>query len=68
MSLLNSQMCIRYNVCLLTYIQDVDHQQQRAQSRPLRAQEEWMLICQRTADLQPDSSSQEDFDWTTWRR
>ena len=23
-----------------------------------------MLICQRTADLQPDSSSQEDFNWT----
>jgi len=23
-----------------------------------------MLICQRSGDLQPDSSSQEDFDWT----
>ena len=23
-----------------------------------------MLICQQTADLQPDNSSQEDFDWT----
>ncbi len=29
-------------------------------SRPQRAQEEWMLICQRTANLQPDSSSQDD--------
>ena len=23
-----------------------------------------MLICERTGDQQPDSSSQEDFDWT----
>ena len=23
-----------------------------------------MLICQRSGDFQPDSSSQEDFDWT----
>ena len=23
-----------------------------------------MLICQHSGDLQPDSSSQEDFDWT----
>ena len=26
--------------------------------------EEWMLICQRNADLQPNTDSQEDFDWT----
>ena len=29
-----------------------------------RAIEEWMLICQRNSDLQPNSSSQQDFDWS----
>ena len=27
-------------------------------------EEQWMLICQRTAGLQPNTSSQEDLDWT----
>ena len=26
--------------------------------------EEWMLICQCNADLQPNTHPQEDFDWT----
>ena len=39
-------------------------EEDHSQTRPQRAQEEWMLICQRTANLQPGSSSQEDFDWT----
>ena len=29
-----------------------------------RPVEEWMLVCQRNADLQPDMTSQQDFDWT----
>ena len=41
--------------------QDEQHEQQQHQQR---AQDEWILICQRVADLQPDTSSQEDFNWT----
>ena len=32
--------------------------------QPSRAMEEWMLVCQRHSDLQPDISSQQDFDWS----
>ena len=28
------------------------------------AVEEWMLICQRNSDLQPDLTSQQEFDWS----
>ena len=31
---------------------------------PVRANEEWMLICRHNADLQPNIDSQQDFDWT----
>jgi ATP-dependent DNA helicase PIF1 len=38
--------------------------EQPTHSRPQRAHEEWMLICQRAVDIQPDTSSEEDFDLT----
>lgn len=41
--------------------EQMDQQQRQA---PSRAMEEWMLICQRNADLQPNTDSQEDFDGT----
>ena len=31
---------------------------------PTRAVEEWMLVCQRNADLQPNIESEQDVDWT----
>lgn len=31
---------------------------------PYRAVEEWMLICQLSANLQPTTDTQEDLDWT----
>ena len=42
--------------------QEQTDQQQR--QTPPRAMEEWMLICQCNADLQPNTHPQEDFDWT----
>ena len=48
----------------LVHLQDADNQEQQHHQRPQRAQDEWMLICQRVTDLQPDASSQEDFNWT----
>ena len=41
--------------------EQTDQQQRQASSR---AMEEWMLICQHNADLQPNTDSQEEFDWT----
>lgn len=46
------------------FLQDDDHQQQATHTRPQRLKEEWMLICQMAADLQPDISTHEEFDWT----
>lgn len=43
--------------------EEVDNEQLTRQQSP-QAQEEWMLICQGSGVLQPDSSTQEDFDWT----
>lgn len=40
-----------------------DHEEQ-LRSTPNRAIDEWMLVCQRYSDLQPDMSSQQDFDWS----
>ena len=37
---------------------------QQHNQHPPRAVEEWMLICQRNAQLQPRTDSQEDVDWT----
>ena len=31
---------------------------------PTRAVEEWMLVCQRNADLQPNIESEQEMDWT----
>ena len=31
---------------------------------PTRAVEEWMLVCQRNADLQPNIESEQEVDWT----
>lgn len=41
-----------------------DEQQYEQQQHQRRAQDEGMLICQRAADLQPDTSSKEDLNWT----
>jgi ATP-dependent DNA helicase PIF1 len=38
--------------------------EQNQDLRPNRAVEEWMLVCQRHSDLQPDISSQQDFNWS----
>ena len=38
--------------------------QEQQRSHPSRAVEEWMLVCQRNADLQPDITSQQEVDWT----
>ena len=35
-----------------------------SQQHTKQAVEEWMLVCQRNTDLQPDITSQQDFDWT----
>lgn len=45
------------------HLQDEEENEQPTISQPRRAQEEWMLICERYGDIQPDSSSLEDFDW-----
>ncbi len=37
--------------------------QDQNEEHPTRAVEEWMLVCQRNADLEPNSDSQEDVDW-----
>ena len=46
----------------LLYMQD-DHEEHRNLASN-RAVEEWMLICQRNSDLQPNRCSQQDFDWS----
>ena len=38
--------------------------QEQQHSQPTRAVEEWMLVCQRNADLQLDINSQQEVDWT----
>ncbi len=47
------------------HLQDPEENQEPTRSHPTRALEEWMLVCQRDCDQQPDTSSQDDFDWTT---
>ena len=42
-----------------------DDQEEQLRSMPNRAIDEWMLVCQRYSDLEPDMSSQQDFDWST---
>ncbi len=39
-------------------------QEEHQNAPPTRAVEEWMLVCQRNTDRQPDTSSQQDFDWS----
>ena len=55
---------ITCTVCIDSISCTQDEQQHEQQQHQRRAQDEWMLICQRAADLQPDTSSQEDFNWT----
>ena len=43
------------------FLQEPDEQESSSQSR---ATENWMLVCQRNTDLQPDMRSQEDVNWT----
>ena len=47
---------------VLPLIQEQDNDQHT--SPPSRPVEEWMLICQRNTDLQPNTDSQQDIDWT----
>uniref|UniRef100_A0A1X7VMY3 Uncharacterized protein n=1 Tax=Amphimedon queenslandica TaxID=400682 RepID=A0A1X7VMY3_AMPQE len=41
-------------------VEDEEEQQQNQQQRP---QEEWMLICQRTSQLEPSNTTEEEHDW-----
>ena len=38
--------------------------QEQTRTRPVRATEEWMLICQRNADLQPEFNSDNGCKWS----
>ena len=50
------------NVTLLSLLQEQEGGQTNAP--PPRPTEEWMLICQRNADLQPSMDTQDGIDWT----
>ena len=52
----------RHNHSLPSSPQEQSDQQHN--QHPSRPVEEWMLICQRNADLQPNMETQEDMDWT----
>ena len=52
--------------CQLVSLSSLPQQQTETQySQPLtRAVEEWMLVCQCNADLQPNTESEQEVDWT----
>ena len=64
--------CQRHTRCSAAYCLRTRNGQQKCRfdyPKPLQSEsalvtEEWMLICQRNADLQPNADSQEDIDWT----
>lgn len=58
--------CILVYTCMyilysFIYFQEEDEQQHQP---PTRAVEEWMLICQRNAELRPNVNPQQEVDWT----
>lgn len=58
------QSFILYFVCI-NLMQEPDSEQPPQHNQPQRSQEEWMMICQRSGDLQPNVTSEEEFDWTS---
>ena len=54
--------CVQSHLHLFSMLQEQDDGQ--TTTPPLRPTEEWMLICQRNANLQPVMDTQEDVDWT----
>ena len=50
------------NVIHLSLLQEQEGGQ--TNTPPPRPTEEWMLICQRNADLQPSMDTQDGIDWT----
>ena len=52
--------------CQLVSLSSLPQEQTETQysQPPTRAVEEWMLVCQRNADLQPNIESEQEVDWT----
>ena len=61
-SLLSIPSCDNKLVSLCFILQEQEASQ--TNTPPPRATEEWMLICQRNADLQPSMDTQDGIDWT----
>lgn len=53
-----------FNFVRINLTQGPDSEQPPQSNQPQRSQEEWMMICQQSGDLQPNVIS-EDVDWTS---
>ena len=52
-------------LCIYVYTSSLQEQEASQRNTPSsRPLEEWMLICQHNRDLQPNTDSQDDIDWT----
>ena len=59
----SSDLCICILLFCLSLVQEQEQDIGQQNAEPLRPLEEWMLICQRNVDLQPDTDSPQDVDW-----